>query len=123
MWASTLSSRVAPHTQVATSVRSLTYHASPLAPVATVQMLDVASMNLILMTMDTYYFGADATQVFYHNEFPEVCELGAIASQLASWLALMSAVLRSHDHLAHAWVRHRTREEWRLSCSSPQSMR
>ena len=78
MEASILSSRVAPWVAIRMwTSHSLTSHASLPPSVATVQMLDVASMNLILMTMDTYYFGVDSTQVFYHNEFPEVCELGA----------------------------------------------
>jgi hypothetical protein len=38
------------------------------------QMLDIMSLTLFLMALDCQYFSRPAEQLFYNQEFPDVCE-------------------------------------------------
>jgi hypothetical protein len=40
------------------------------------QVLDIATLSLLLMTMDCGYISTLKASLGYHQEFPQICELG-----------------------------------------------
>jgi hypothetical protein len=38
------------------------------------QILDIMTLTLFLMALDCQYFSRPADQLFYNQEFPDVCE-------------------------------------------------
>jgi hypothetical protein len=45
-----------------------------MCPAPLSQVLDIMSLTLFLMALDCQYFSRPADQLFYNQEFPDVCE-------------------------------------------------